>query len=114
MSEGHEVLCAAKGCENPLPAGSGRGRPAIYCSPGCRPTALKHHRRLVEVEVAHEPTQEGDRPSGRVWSVTIRRGAHGVVIATELGRPSAESLAAQVRALLNNRPKGEEKASSKM
>jgi hypothetical protein len=114
MSEGHEVLCAAAGCENPLPQGSGRGRPAIYCSPGCRPTAIKHHRRHVEVEVAHEPTHDGDRPSGRVWSVTIRRGAHGVVIATELGRPSAESLAAQVNALLNDRPKGEEKTSSKM
>jgi hypothetical protein len=108
------MLCAAANCDNSLPVGSGRGRPAIYCSPRCRPTALKQHRRNVEVEVAHEPTQEGDRPSGRVWSVTIRRGARGVVIAAELGRPSAESLAAQVTALLNDRPKGEEKASSKM
>jgi len=114
VNEGNEVICAAADCENPLPEGSGRGRPAIYCSPACRPTMLKQQRRRIEVEVNHEPTLEGDRPSGRIWSVTIRRGACGVVIATELGRPSAESLAAQVSSLLNDRPRREETSSPKM
>ena len=45
-----------------------------------------------------------ERPTGRVWSVQLRRGTHTVVVATELGRPSAENLAAQIGALLNDRP----------
>jgi hypothetical protein len=108
------VICAASGCENPVPPSTGRGRRAIYCSVACRPTARQSHRRRIEIDVTHEPTQDGDRPSGRVWSVTLRRGAHGVVIANELGRPSAESLAAQVNALLNDRTNGEEMLSTKI
>jgi len=109
------VICAAPGCENPVPTSTGRGRRPIYCSVSCRPTASQSRHRRIEVDVTHEPTPDGDRPTGRVWSVILRRGIRQVVIASELGRPSAESLAAQVNTLLtNDRPKGEEMLSTKI
>jgi hypothetical protein len=96
-------ICAAPDCTNALPERSGRGRPFIYCSPACRPTAQQHTHRLA-VEINHEATESGERPSGRVWSVALRRGAKNVVVATELGRPSAEHLAAQITDLLTSHP----------
>jgi hypothetical protein len=100
VTEEPEGLCAAPQCPNPLPERSGRGRPAMYCSPTCRPTATKHQLRRIDVEVGHEPTDDGERPSGRVWSVTLRRGSRSVMVAAELGRPSAENLASQLNDLL--------------
>ncbi len=103
MTETNGVICAAPTCENPVPAQSGRGRRAIYCSPGCRPTAQQHIHRLG-VEIDHEVTESGERPTGRVWSVRLHRGNRCVVVATELGRPSAEHLAAQINGLLTVHP----------
>ena len=112
MSEG--VICAAEGCTNVVPKRMGRGRPFIYCAPTCRPTAPKHHPPPLEVEVEHEPTPADERPTGRVWSVQLRRGTHTVVVATELGRPSAENLAAQINVLLDDQPRAKEITSTKI
>ena len=113
MTETDGVICAAPTCENPVPAQRGRGRRAIYCSPPCRPTAQQHTHRL-EVDIDHQVTELGERPTGRVWSVQLRRGNRNVVVATELGRPSAEHLAAQISALLNDRPQRQEMPSTKI
>jgi len=94
--------CAALGCENPVPRG-GRGRPAIYCSPECRPAERGRSGVHVVVEVDHEPIADDEGPAGRIWLVRLRRGEQCVVIAAELGRPSAEHLAAQLNTLLATR-----------
>jgi hypothetical protein len=57
----------------------------------------------VIVEVDHEPTPDDERPTGRVWLVRLPRGTQGVVIAAELGRPSADLLAGQLHELLATR-----------
>jgi hypothetical protein len=103
VTEHKGVICAAADCDNPMPPQSGRGRRAIYCSPACRPTAQQHSHRLG-VQIDHETTESGERPSGRVWSVALRRGTKSVVVATQLGRPSAEHLAAQISDLLTAHP----------
>jgi hypothetical protein len=103
MTEPEGVICAAPNCDNPVPPQSGRGRRAIYCSPPCRPTAQLHTQRL-HVEIDHEVTDSGERPTGRVWSVRLRRGNRNVVVAIELGRPSAEHLAAQINGVLTAHP----------
>jgi hypothetical protein len=48
---------------------------------------------------------EGDdaRPLGRVWLVRMRRGPNEVIVATELGRPSADHLAGQIAQLIDRR-----------
>jgi hypothetical protein len=108
MSEHLGTVCAAPGCDNPLPPRSGRGRPALYCSPECRPAGRGRPGVHVVVEVDHEPTLDDERPAGRIWLVRLRRGDQAVVIAAELGRPSAEHLAGQLNSLLatRRRPKG--------
>jgi hypothetical protein len=103
VTETERVICAAADCDNPVPPQSGRGRRAIYCRPACRPTVQQHSHRLG-VHIDHEITESGERPSGRVWSVTLRRGTKSVVVATQLGRPSAEHLAAQISDLLTAHP----------
>ena len=108
------VICAAEGCTNMVPERIGRGRPFIYCAPACRPTAAKHQRAALEVEIDHEPTVADERPTGRVWSVQLRRGTRTVVVATELGRPSAENLASQIGVLLNDRPRSKVITSTKI
>jgi hypothetical protein len=61
----------------------------------------------LTVEVDHEPVEEGARPVGRVWLVRLRRGGRQVVVAAELGRPSADHLANQIAALVSpKRAKG--------
>jgi hypothetical protein len=57
----------------------------------------------VVVEVDHEPTPDEERPAGRIWLVRLRRGDQAVVIAAELGRPSADHLAGQLNSLLATR-----------
>ena len=109
MTEFDVAICAAPTCGNAVPTQSGRGRRAIYCSPTCRPTAQLHTHRL-HVEINHEVTDSGERPTGRVWSVQLRRGNRSVVVATELGRPSAEHLAAQINGLLAANPSTKEVA----
>lgn len=104
MTETTRATCAADGCTNMVPERSGRGRPFIYCTPACRPTGAKHHRMPLEVGVGHQPTPADERPTGRVWSVELRRGNDTVIVAAELGRPSAENLATQISSLLDDRP----------
>ena len=87
--------CAATGCTNPVPRTSRQGRPAIYCSPACRPP-----RRLT-VEITHPDTTPDGRAVERVWTVRLRRGRRTVTIAENLGWPSASALAGQLDQLLN-------------
>jgi len=92
--------CIAPGCEEPLPFSTGRGRPRLYCSPRCRQAGGRVSDTLV-VEVDHEPHDEAVlRPLGRVWFVRVRRGQREVIVASELGRPSADHLAGQLTAVI--------------
>ena len=99
------AICASPQCVNPVPTRSGRGRPFLYCSFACRPRPAAKRRAQVEVFLEHEPTVNGERPVGRVWSVQLRRGDAHVVLVSELGRPSAENLVAGIEELLNPRSK---------
>lgn len=103
MTEDVTAMCAAPGCDNPLPKRSGRGRPFIYCSPECRPAGRGRSGVHVVVEVDHEPTLDDERPAGRIWLVRLRRGDQAVIIAAEIGRPSADHLAGQLNRLLATR-----------
>ena len=94
------AVCADAQCGASLPPQTGRGRRRIYCSPQCRARAMANRGRLT-VEVDHEPVEDGDRPVGRVWLVRLRRGKRQVVVAAELGRPSADHLARQIAAVIS-------------
>ncbi len=91
--------CAAPGCDRPVPR-TGRGRPAIYCSAACRPS---YHRPGILVEVDHPDATTDGRPTERVWVVRLRRGQRIVVIANDLGWPSAHALARQLNDLIHPR-----------
>jgi len=91
------ISCAALGCAHLVAHRPGPGRPAIYCSPACRTNT---RRPRVRVEVDHPDVSPDGRPVQRVWSVRLRRGHHVVVIANDLGWPSATALAAQLDELL--------------
>ena len=80
-------------------------RPSTAARHAGRPHKIHRHR--IDVEVDHVPTGDGERPSGRVWSVGLRRGTRLVVVATELGRPSADNLANQISDLLNDHPRAQ-------
>jgi len=99
------VTCAAPGCNGTVTRSGGAGRPRIYCTPACRPNATRPTaaRGGLTVEVDHEPVPEDTRPTGRIWKVRLQRDGRTVVIATGLGRPSADHLANQIDALLNPR-----------
>jgi hypothetical protein len=56
---------------------------------------------VLSVEVDCEGDQKAGRPAGRVWLVRMRRGTAEVIVANELGRPSADHLAAQIAELLS-------------
>ena len=99
-------VCAARGCREPLPAQSGRGRRRIYCSPRCRSISLARSAAL-RVEVDHDSDADSGRPTGRVWLVRLRRGNAEVVVATELGRPSADHLAGQIAELIGGRQRAQ-------
>jgi hypothetical protein len=58
---------------------------------------------VLSVEVDSEGEEGTGRPTGRVWLVRLRRGKAEVVIAAELGRPSAEHLAGQISQLIDQR-----------
>jgi hypothetical protein len=108
VSSREETTCAAPGCANPVTRRP-RGRPAIYCSPACRSAAHRTDRRRANepmaVEVDHGSTSAKARPAGRVWMVRLRRGERSVIVATGLGRPSADHLARQLTQLLGPSPK---------
>ncbi len=93
-------VCASRGCRELLPVQSGRGRRRIYCSPRCRRISVARSGAL-RVEVDHDGDEGNGRPTGRVWFVRMRRGNAEVVVATELGRPSADHLAGQIAQLIS-------------
>ena len=94
--------CAAAGCDNPVPHTS-RRRPPIYCSPACRPSRRSQPSSLY-VEVDHPHTSVDGRPVERLWTVRLRRGTRAVVIADNLGWPSANALAHELFDLLTPKP----------
>jgi hypothetical protein len=61
----------------------------------------------LTVEVDHVHDESGGRPLGRVWIVKLRRGRDEVVVATELGRPSADDLAGQIARLISPRQRAQ-------
>jgi len=98
-----ERICAADGCDNTVVRSRRPGRPAIYCSPDCRPSRLAGTGRAA---VAVEVTQDDDHDdndgaqAGRNWVVRLQRGHDSVTIGRELGRFSAMTLAGELRWLL--------------
>jgi hypothetical protein len=92
-----ERRCAGPGCDRTLERPRTRGRPPIYCSPTCRAASHRHPTTgPILVEIDHTPTAGRARPAGRIWLVRLRRGQRTVTVAADLGRPSAEQLAAQI------------------
>jgi hypothetical protein len=99
------VTCAATGCEQPVHRTNHTGRPAIYCSPACRPSRNPTPRRAqIIVDVEHPDTSPDGRPAERVWTVILRRGQQRVIIADDLGWPTANALAHQLTDLLDTSP----------
>jgi len=97
--------CASPGCDNTVARRPGqRGRPPIYCSPSCRPSRRAAGTQVL-VEVDHH--EEDDDGAGRLWTVTLRRGARRVVVGRDLGRFSATLLAGELRTLLHPRTRQE-------
>lgn len=93
-----ETICAAPGCANPVPPRVGRrGRPAIYCSPECRPRGRRRPGLVIELD--HDDDDE-QHPSGRDWLVRIRRGPESVVVGRGLGALSARAFATELRHFL--------------
>jgi len=101
------TTCAADGCGNEVPATKRPGRPSVYCSPACRPSFVDRNSG-VTADVGHEPTVDDARPSGRVFFVQLRNGKRTVVVASEIGRPSAEDLARRINEVLHPRANGGE------
>jgi hypothetical protein len=94
--------CAQPGCPNPVIRPARRGRPPIYCSPACRARAQRRPADgPILVEVDHGSLSAQGRPAGRVWLVRLRRGHHAVIVASGLGRTTADSLAAQITTVLH-------------
>ena len=85
-----ERICAADGCENPVVRSRRPGRPAIYCSPDCRPSRIAGPGPAVAVEVAQDDEHDDDGiTAGRNWVVRLQRGHDSVTIGRDLGRFSA-------------------------
>ncbi|MDA8044452.1 MAG: hypothetical protein M0Z30_04320 [Actinomycetota bacterium] len=96
--------CARPDCPNPVTRPTRRGRPPIYCSPACRARAKRRPpAEPILVEVDHGSLTAQGRPAGRVWLVRLRRGPHAVIVATGLGRTTADHLAAQITAVVATR-----------
>ena len=95
------AVCAAPGCDRPPRPSTGRGRPPIYCCDNCRSRAMRRpDRGPVLVELVHPTTPRRQRPSGRVWTIQLRRGPDTVTIASDLGHATARNLAGQIAAIL--------------
>ena len=97
------TTCAAPGCDNPVPRTHRRGRPAIYCTPDCRPSRQPGagNNTLTVDMIAEQQTGRG-----RNWTATLRRGRHAVIIGQDLGHFAATLLAQQLRQLLHPRQQG--------
>ncbi len=94
-------VCASPGCDKAVPRRPGPGRPAIYCSPECR---ARRRQPSIVVELDHPELSPDGRPVTRVWTVRLRRSDHVVVIADNLGWPTANALACQLDHLLHPAP----------
>jgi hypothetical protein len=95
-----ERTCAAEGCDNTVVRLRRPGRPAIYCSPDCRPSHIAGPgHRAVAVEVAQDDEQDDGSQAGRNWVVRLQRGPDIVTIARDLGRFSALALAGELHRL---------------
>ncbi|HLN42560.1 MAG TPA: hypothetical protein VK215_08895 [Acidimicrobiales bacterium] len=90
-----ERICAADGCDNTVIRHGRPGRPAIYCSPDCRPSRIAGPGHpVVTVEVAQDDEHDDDgSDAGRNWVVRLQRGHDIVTIGRDLGRFSAMALA---------------------
>jgi hypothetical protein len=96
-----ERICAADECQNTVVRSRRPGRPAIYCSPDCRPSRIAGpgHPAIV-VEVVQDDSGEDDGiQAGRNWVVRLQRGDDTVTIGHDLGRFSAQALAGDLRRL---------------
>jgi hypothetical protein len=93
------LACARPGCTKTF-SRTGKGRPRIFCSPECYDAV---HKARLRVEVGYEQVPEAERPTGRIFLVRLCRGNRSVVVATELGRPSADHLARQIEDLIRSR-----------
>lgn len=104
MSSAEPSRCATPGCTNEVTRNP-RGRPRLYCTPACRTQAHRYdspdRRAPITVELDHDSPATASRPTGHVWLIRLRRGNQHAVIATGLGRPSAELLATQIRNVLD-------------
>ncbi len=128
------TACARPGCNNPIARRAGPGRPAIYCSPDCRPKRNRNARTAktrsdvdqpvtdahrprpeppargprragtVAIEVDNPDTSPDGRPVSRVWTVRLRKDHRTVTVADGLGWPSANALARQLDDLLAPHP----------
>ena len=96
-----ERRCAADGCDNVVARRNGPGRPAIYCSPECRPSGRASAPISVEVDQLDDDEVQG----GRSWVVRLRRGDRSVELGQGLGRFSAVVLATELRQLLGDAPR---------
>jgi hypothetical protein len=103
-----ERICAADGCDNTVIRHGRPGRPAIYCSPDCRPSRIAGPGRpVIVVEVAQDDEHDGDgAKAGRNWVVQLRRGHDTVTIGRDLGRFSAIALAGELLRLFGSAPHG--------
>jgi len=102
-----EGRCARTGCLDPV-VRNPVGRPRRYCSASCRTEAYRQaqpiSRESIVVEVDHGSTSSRGRPAGQVWLVRIRRGHLAAIVAVGLGRPSADTLARQIRDVIDPPP----------
>lgn len=95
-----ERICAAEGCQNAVVRSHRPGRPAIYCSPDCRPSRIAGPGHpTVAVEVAQDDEHDDGTQAGRNWVVRLQRGDDSVTIGHDLGRFSAQALAGDLRRL---------------
>jgi hypothetical protein len=97
------AVCAAPGCGKPVPARrpGAIGRPPIYCSVACRPSAKQHAQFAIDLQEAEDAADPG-----RDWTVRLRRGRRSVVVARGLGWLSANALAADLRRFLSPQEEG--------
>jgi hypothetical protein len=96
------LTCARPGCTRPVIRQPGQtGRPPIYCSPACRPSANRRPTNQITVEIEHEDENVDHPHPGRTWTVTLRRGQNTATVNWDLGRFAAAALAEELKTLLN-------------
>jgi hypothetical protein len=91
-------MCGAPGCGQPVTQAR-TGRPARFCSTGCRVAAHRQRHRErgpLAVEVEHGSASSRGRHPDRAWLVRLRRADRSVVVAVGLSRLAADRLAEQI------------------